>query len=140
MKIIPFIDACIKKKKIRFFIVGGINTLATYALFALHLYVNIHYLVANIVVYIAGILLGYIGNKLFTFKTKEKSKREFLRYSMVSIVCFLISNFNLYCLIDLLKVNKYFSGAISTIIIVVISWIGHSRFSFRKIPISTFIF
>jgi len=137
MKVIPFIDTCIKKKKIRFFLVGGINTLATYILFALLLYVNIHYLLANIVVYITGILFGYIGNKIFTFKTKEKSKREFFRYSLVSIICFLISNFNLYCLIDLLKINKYFSVATSTIIIVIISWIGHSRFSFRIKSFST---
>ena len=91
-----------------------------------------HYSIAFLLSSIIGITHSYLWNKSFTFKSKDKSPSEFLRFVSVYIVSYLLNLFLLYVMVDLFILNKYAAGAAGIAFTTVISFIGHNLFSFRN--------
>jgi len=119
-------------KQVRFLAVGGANTLLTYALYSLLIYAGAHYFVAISAAYVLGIINGFMWNKFYTFKSRNKAGGEFIRYVLVYLFGLLISVFVLYLMIDCFEINSYMAGAVNIIFITVLSWTGHRYFSFKK--------
>lgn len=131
-KINNLIKYYLEKRFIRFLLVGGINTIVGYGTFAIFIYFNYHYYFSYIMSYVIGIANSYIWNKLFTFKSKNKSYRELLRFISVYLISFVIGSIFLYTAVDMLKINEYVAGLINLIFVTLISWIGHNKFSFKE--------
>jgi putative flippase GtrA len=91
-----------------------------------------NYLLANTISYIIGVIHSYIWNKKFTFKSKDKSISEIIRFIFVYIVNYLVGLGILYILVDKIGLNKYLAGALNLIITTLISWFGHKYFSFKQ--------
>lgn len=127
---IKLIKRMFSNQKIRFLFVGGLNTIVGYGSFALLLFMNLNYLVANTISYIIGIIHSYFWNKKFTFKSKNKSPLELVKFIFVYIVNYLIGMIILYLLVDKLGINHYIAGMLNLIITTLISWFGHKYFSF----------
>lgn len=121
----------IKDQRIRFLIVGGINTVVGYGIFATVIFIGGHYLLANILATIVGVSVSYILNKYFTFKQYKKSYAEVIRFISVYAFSFLLGNVVLYVMVDILSISPYMAGALNLIFITAISWFGHKYFSFR---------
>lgn len=121
------------KKIYRFIFVGGINTVIGYGTFAIFLYFGMHYYFAYILSYIVGVSNSYIWNKLFTFKSKNKSYKEFIRFTSVYLISFLIGSAFLYIIVDIFDFNAYIGGAINLVLTTTISWTGHNKYSFKNI-------
>lgn len=132
-KIINYIKILFEKKFFRFLFVGGINTLVGYGTFALFLYLNFHYSLAYILSFVIGVANSYIWNKNFTFKSKEKSYKELLRFVSVYLISFFVGLIALYILVDVLSMNQYLAGLINLFFTTLISWFGHNKFSFKSI-------
>ncbi|MBP3461171.1 MAG: GtrA family protein [Bacilli bacterium] len=121
-----------KYQQIRFLFVGGLNTIVGYGSFALLLLTGMNYLLANTISYIIGVIHSYIWNRKFTFKSKNKSILELIKFVSVYVVNYLIGLGSLYILVDILKIDKYLAGALNLVITTLISWFGHKYFSFRQ--------
>lgn len=121
-----------KYQQIRFLFVGGLNTIVGYGSFALLLLTGMNYLLANTISYIVGVIHSYIWNRKFTFKSKNKSILEIVKFVLVYVVNYLIGLLSLYILVDIFKIDKYIAGALNLIITTLISWFGHKYFSFRQ--------
>lgn len=128
-------DEIIKKiitdQKIRFLVVGCVNTIVGYSVFAFLIFVGLQYLLANLIATTVGVITSYFLNKYFTFKKHGKSIFEILRFGLVYLLSFALSNFILYILIDLLSISPYKAGATNLIFVTIISWYGHKNFSFK---------
>lgn len=131
-KINSFIEKQLESKVLRFLIVGVINTIVGYGVFALGIYLNLYYYLAYILSYIIGVINSYILNRKFTFKSTSKSYKEPIRFVMVYLTSFAVGSVFLYISIDLLNMNEYIAGLINLIFITSISWIGHNKFSFKN--------
>jgi putative flippase GtrA len=69
-----------------------------------------------------------------TFKSKAKGKgiiREFLRFCLTYVVIFCLSLILLPIFAEAVKIQPQISAAIVILICTVISYVGHSRFSFK---------
>lgn len=121
-----------KYQQIRFLFVGGLNTIVGYGSFALLLLTGMNYLLANTISYIVGVIHSYIWNRKFTFKSKNKSILEIVKFVLVYVVNYLIGLLSLYILVDIFKIDEYIAGALNLIITTLISWFGHKYFSFRQ--------
>lgn len=119
-------------QEIRFLFVGVLNTIVGYGSFLLLLLVGTNYLVANTISYAIGVIHSYIWNRKFTFKSKNKSVFEIIKFVLVYIVNYLIGLGALYILVDKLNINPYLAGAFNLIITTLISFFGHKYFSFRQ--------
>lgn len=130
---INFIKKMYHKKEIRFLFVGGLNTLVGYGTYALFIFLNINYFVANLLSTIIGVGHSYLWNRYFTFKSHDKALNEILRFVSVYIVSFALSNVILFIFVTKLNMDKYLVGLISLVFTTLISWFGHKYFSFRSV-------
>jgi putative flippase GtrA len=126
------IKSLLNNVKIRFLIVGCLNTLVGYLTYALLIYININYLIANTISTIIGITHSYIWNRLFTFKSNNSIKKEIFKFISVYFISYILGLLNLYILVNILGTNEYIAGIINIFITTIISWFGHRYFSFRR--------
>ena len=120
------------KQEIRFLMVGVLNTIVGYGLYALFLALNINYLVANTMSTILGVLHSYMWNRFYTFKSKEKAFQEFLKFSLVYLVSYLLGTLTLFIMKDKLALSPYIAGFVNLFFTTLISFFGHKYFSFKS--------
>ncbi len=117
-------------KEIRFLFVGGINTAVGYGTFALCIFCGLHYVFAQLISTVIGVINSYFWNKYFTFRKRSKSLSEVVRFISVYAVSYVINLGLLFVLIDMMKMNEYLAGTLGLIATTLISYIGHNKFSF----------
>ena len=130
-------------QRIRFLFVGCLNTavgtgttLICYLLMGYGLFEQTNITVmqnfwATVIGYAVGTVNSYLWNKFFTFKSSEKSFAEVARFVGVCVAQYGI-NFALTLVAkQFIKMHLVYT-VIVTLICMVVSYIGHSLFSFGK--------
>ena len=126
------VKALTNDQRVRFLIVGGINTAVGYGTFAAVIFLGGHYFVANIIATAVGITVSYFLNKYFTFRQYKKSFTEIIRFISVYFLSFMLGNVVLYVMVGIMSISPYSAGALNLIFTTLISWFGHKYFSFRS--------
>jgi len=127
----------------RYLLVGMWNTLFGYGTFALFTavlnpIVPYSYIWASLLSGLLNITVAYFGYKWFVFKTKGNYLREWMRCVAVYSGAIVFSLIALPVLVLLIRRNTrffaeapYIAGALLTVFVVVYSFLGHKKFSFR---------
>ena len=128
----------------RYLLVGAWNTLFGYGSFAfftaiLSPMIPHSYIVALVISSLLNISVSYLGYKFFVFKTKGNYLREWIRCVGVYSGGILFGVFILPVLVLVIRRNTrffteapYIAGALLTAFMVVYSFVGHKKFSFRS--------
>ena len=128
----------------RYLLVGAWNTAFGYGSFAfftalLSPVVPHSYIVASAISSLLNISVSYFGYKIFVFKTKGDYMREWIRCVAVYSGGILMGLVALPVIVMLIRRNTrfvveapYIAGAILTAFMVVYSFVGHKKFSFRS--------
>jgi putative flippase GtrA len=128
----------------RYLLVGAWNTLfgyGSYALFTKILSPMIphSYIAASVISSLLNISVSYLGYKFFVFKTKGNYLREWIRCVGVYSGGILFGVLALPVLVVIIRRNTrfvseapYIAGALLTAFMVVYSFVGHKKFSFRS--------
>ncbi|MBR2473501.1 MAG: GtrA family protein [Clostridia bacterium] len=90
---------------------GGITTLINLALFALLDSFNVmHYIIANGIAYAIAVVINYVCNKLFVFKSndgiplsKRESTVEFIKFVILRIISLAVDSALFFVLVELLE-------------------------------------
>ena len=127
-----FIKKLTGKKEIRFLIVGGLNTVVGYGLYALFLSIGINYLLANTLSTILGVIHSYLWNRFYTFRSHEKASREIVKFASVYGVSYVIGMMTLALFKSVLNIDPYIAGLLNLVITTLISYVGHNKFSFKN--------
>ena len=115
------------RRMILFFVVGGVNTLFGYSLYALLLFLNFHYALAS--------LLGTVGGVLFNFKTtgtvvfKNRDNRLLFRFVLAYCLTYAVNVGGLK-IFSLYGVNMYVAGLILVIPVALLSYTLLKNFVF----------
>jgi putative flippase GtrA len=128
--------------KIRFLVVGAWNTAFGYIVFVLldllfsHLFQKRYYayMTAMVLAQIISVINAYIFHKFVTFKSTTKNTAmivEFLRFSTTYIVTFCFNLIFLPILVELGHLTPSIAGAVLLLVTTGMSYLGHSRFSFK---------
>ena len=128
--------------KAKFVLVGIWNTIFGYGIFCLFDTVFAWlfstrfaaYMCAMVLARILAVINAYICHKYITFKSEAKGKAiigEFFRFSTTYVVTFCLSLFLLPALVEIGHITPKISAALIILICTVISYLGHSRFSFK---------
>jgi putative flippase GtrA len=131
--------------KVRFVLVGTWNTLFGYLVFiglealfsSLFASRSAAYMLAMVISNPIAILNAFIFHKYWTFRSAIRGKRmvfEFLRFLSTYAGTFALSLALLPLLVEVFSLTPRVAGAITILICTVISYLGHSRFSFREKP------
>ncbi|WP_419886830.1 GtrA family protein [Paenibacillus sp. B-A-8] len=121
------------KQSLRFIIVGILNTIVGFTVYALYLkYINNNYLQALILSNIIGIIHSYIWNNNWTFTVKKFSMKSAMKFTSIYLFSFLINLLFLRILVDHMGMDKLLAQGISLFFTTLISFFGHKYWSFAK--------
>ena len=119
----------------KFFLVGVINTIFGYSVGILNYFLFfelIGIISVGIINNIMAITFAFILLKKFVFKTTNTNWiLEYIRSYLVYGIQAIVGIFILWLCITILKLNIYFSQALSMITAVFISYTGHKKFTFK---------
>lgn len=105
----------------RFVLVGGINAILTFGIYALLLLI-LSYSVAYSIAYITGILISYYLNTRFVFKSNF-SVRKAVKYPVVYLLQYLSGLAALYAMVEIFHVNKLIASPLTIIITVPVTFV-----------------
>ena len=131
------ISALMADERVRFIIIGGVNTVVGYAIFAvLQITVGhvIGYLGSLYASYVLGVTLAFVLHRRFTFRTQGTGNTliDFLRFASVYIVSLAINTLVLPLLVELGGLEPLVAQAITVVVTTLVSYFGHKYFSFRR--------
>ena len=113
----------------KYLLIGGVNTVFGYCVFAFLLFFGIHYSLAVLVATILGILFNFKTYGRFVFN--NHSWNLLGRFIFVYATIYLV-NITLLLVFDLLVSNLYISGAMATPVIAYLGYILNRRYVWVK--------
>lgn len=125
----------ISSKEGRYLFVGGFNTVANYFVSALiyqSLLPHFGFLIVAALVTFVGISISFTTQKILVFRTKGKWWVEYVRSYAVYGSSAVFNTGVMWLLLNRLHLNVWLAQAIVTTIAVVISYFGHTAFTFRE--------
>lgn len=128
--------ALIAREEFRFLVVGGINTLVGYALFALLQITLGHvigYLGSLYLSYALAVTLAFVLHRRFTFRVTSGSVlKDFARFVGVYVVALAVNTLVLPLLVEVAGFDPLLAQAVCVVITTLVSYFGHKLFSFRR--------
>lgn len=120
--------------KIRFVVIGAINALNSYIIFALALYLlgNEHYQLCVTLQWVISSVFSYLLQKFFVFCTRGNYIREYLKCCTTWFVSYLLNVVILELLIRYVIKNAYVAQFISIMLVSVVTYVLFKYFAFRK--------
>jgi putative flippase GtrA len=133
MKTIPFFQREVNKQFIRFCLIGLTSTVLTYLVFTILFYFfSVNYLISTALGFIAGLFLGYIFNKLYTFGSFEKDHIAIPKYFIIYAFTLTFSLVGMRYLVGSVGLNPLISYAFIVPIITLVNFFGTKIFAFKN--------
>lgn len=120
-----------RKYLLFYLFIGVLNTLVGFGIIFTLMYLGNDPTISNLIGYICGIIFSYFMNKSFTFKSKNKSKLEFIRFIIAMLISYFLNLLTLKLALNS-SVNPYISQIIAGFIYTVSGFLI-SRFWVFKI-------
>lgn len=118
-----------KKQFFKFLIVGGLNTLFGYSLFAFFLYLNFHYTVAVLFATVVGVIFNFFTIGKFVFANNKK--QLIFRFIGVYVVVYLFNISGLW-FFEHIKFDLYIGGALLVLPLALMSFFLNKYFVFTS--------
>lgn len=120
-----------KARFFRFLLVGILNAAVGYGLFALFIYLGLHYSLANLVATVLAVCFNFISTGKLVFKQTGGGSATAVRFALVYAVLYGV---NVLLLSVLLKtgITEYLAGLLLIPVSAVLAYILHAQFTFRS--------
>ena len=110
---------------------GGSGVLSHSALYYLLIHSGTEYKLANAIGYLAGTLLSFALNRVFTFNMRDQTGKRLVLFLTTAAIGFAASHSLLWLLVEIFHINQYIA-LIPTIPTVVVLQFGlNKRFAFQ---------
>ncbi len=121
-------------EKVRFLLVGGYNTVFSYLIYALFLYMSngTQPQIALALSFLLSSINSYLTQKIYVFNTRSNYISEYIRCLGTWSVGYLINTVLLWFFISYLEINPYVAQLLISIIISVNSYVLLKYFAFQK--------
>jgi putative flippase GtrA len=119
-----------------FLVVGTVNTLAAYLIFV-GLYVvlpGVPYLAILLLCYGIASAISFVSQRTLVFKVKGNWGMDFLRFHITGGVVLALNAGVLVLLVEVVGLDVVPAQLVATLVSVLLSYLGHRLFSFRRHP------
>ena len=117
------------KQFIRFLIIGVLNTVFGYSIYALFIFTGLHYTLAALLSTMVGVLFNFKTFGAFVFK----DKRNVLIFKFIGVYSFLyLVNIAFLKIFNMLQMNMYLAGAILLPPLAMLSFILNKKLVFKE--------
>lgn len=117
------------RQVIRFILVGTLNTLVGYSLYAVFLFVGMNYRCALLLATILGVFFNFKTIGQFVFN--NTNKRLFFKFVVVYVFIYCFQSYAIQ-LMELEMANLYLAGFISMIPAAIVTFVLNKLIVFRK--------
>jgi putative flippase GtrA len=125
----------LNQKKVRYLLVGGLNTLLGYTI-GVGIYKafdnNLDIVWIGLISNILSITVSFLSYKILVFRTKGMWLAEYMKSYIVYGGIALIGIFFLWLFVDKMNISIWLAQALVIGLTVIVSYLGHSRFTFRR--------
>lgn len=120
-------------EKLRFFLVGGYNTVVFYALYVFFLWqsANEYPQLSLFLSFLLSSLNSYLTQKFYVFNTRGNYIHEYLKCLTTWMIGYLFNAGLLFAFIRWFEWNPYFSQLVVIIFVTIISYLMLKHFSFK---------
>jgi putative flippase GtrA len=125
------VRALLDREEVRFLIVGVVNTIVGYGLFAVFL-LFFPYLVSLYLSYAVAVSLAFVLHRRFTFRVRGNVLVDFVRFVGVYVVSLAVNTVVLPVLVEFVGLHPLVAQGVALVITTLISYVGHKWFSFRR--------
>lgn len=123
---------------IKYGLVGFSNTSIAYFVYALCVYMGVHYLLANAAGFTVSVINAFYWNNKFVFTKSSEEYRDpwkslaktFMTYGFSELV---LTSFLLFLLIDVAHISEYLAQLLRLLITVPFTFLVNKTWSFRTI-------
>jgi putative flippase GtrA len=128
----------IEEKKLRFLLIGGVNTLFGISTFSILYYLlqnsHIHYLIILFIAQLIAINFSYFSNKFLVFQTEGNFVNEYPKFFFYQILVFLLNLGPFAALVEISGIHPVIVQVILTCLMILISYIWYNRYTFIEKP------
>jgi len=117
---------------IKFCVIGVSNTALHLGIYYFLLWLNVYYLLADIIAFAISVWNSYFWNKKYTFAAGKTTFSTVLRLYAAYGSTTLLGSGLLFLLVDVIGLNKYVSPVIKIGIITVVNFILNKYIVFKK--------
>lgn len=122
-------------RRLRFLVVGGWNTVFGYGVFV-GLYAllggMLHYLAVAVLAHGCAVSAAFAAHRVLVFRSRGPWVWEFVRYNLSLAVGLVAGLVGLWALVSILGLHPIAAQAAVTVLVVALSYVLHSRFSFAQ--------
>ncbi|WP_449394804.1 GtrA family protein [Devosia riboflavina] len=128
---LKFVQAALRGdiRLVRFLLVGGLNTLFGYGVFALMLWFGFHYSAASAIATVMGILFNFKSTGRLVFKSSDNSR--LVRFILVYIVVYGVNVASLALLLRA-DIGAYTAGLLLILPLALLAYFLNASFVFRS--------
>lgn len=124
------------RRMIRFGIVGVLNTGIFFVFFFLFLNIlSINYLVATTLSYFIAIVNSFILNRNWTFASRGKFRKKFVKFVIVNIVAIIVNSLMMFLLVDLGGIHPWVAQVMTICVTMCVNYAGNRFWTFRAQPL-----
>lgn len=120
---------------IKFGIVGLSNTLISYVVYLVGVWLGIHYLLASVLGFVISVLNSFYWNNKYVFRQGDEERnlwltlvKTFMAYAATGLV---LANILLYIWVDVLGISEYLGPVINLVITVPLNFVINKLWAFR---------
>jgi len=126
-------DKDLIKQFVQFGVIGVSNTLVALVIYYILIYINFHYMIANVAAFILSVLNAYYWNKKFVFKKQEeKTYKSLIKMYTSYGSTFLLSTLLMFVMVELLKISEYIAPIINLCITIPLNFILTKMWVFKR--------
>ena len=118
------------KQLVGFVFAGGVATALNYSIFTVLMVLGVHYLASSAVGYASGIIVSFLINRRFVFKSSGDSRAQLVRYTLIYLGAMFVQLGLLEALVRV-SLDPFIANALAIIIVVVLNFFVIRRFVFR---------
>lgn len=115
---------------VRYLLVGAANSLLGYLAIFAAMFAGIGHVGANAIGYGAGLLLGFVLNRAWSFRSRAPVARSLPRYLLVIVVAYLANLASVVIAVDALGANPYVGQMAGLLPYVTVGYLGSRYFAF----------
>jgi len=121
---------------IKFGIVGVINTVLDYMLFATFFYLlDIHYLWANAMSFSIAVTNSYVLNRRWTFRSDNpRWQKEAIKFLIINIIGLGISELILFIFVEHFQVHQLLAKVGAIVVVLFWNFTGTRLWAFKPVP------
>lgn len=116
---------------LKFVIVGFGNLFVSLLTYYFLVYFSVNYQIANMVGFIIGSINGYIWNKIWVFKSYNRSLVSIIKFYLTYLSTWLLSAILLYIWIEMMKISDIIAPIINIFITTPINYFMNKYWVFK---------